>query len=116
MPEYRSLYAGTLARIAGIQVLQGKSELAETTLQEVLQHNQQLADQFPDVLMYQFAVARTQQQLAHIYVKNKRTDLAMKSLDDAIKRLERLPVRNRGRNPVSQILTRMRESRSRLGD
>lgn len=116
VPEYRSLYAGTLARIAGIQVLQGKSELAESTLQEALQHNQQLADQFPDVLMYQFAVARTQQQLAHIYAKNKRTDMAKKSLDDAIKRLEGLPVRNRGRNPASLILNRMRDSRSKLGD
>ena len=116
VPEYRSLYAATLARIAGIQALQGKSELAESTLQEVLTHNQQLADQFPDVLMYQFAVVRTQQQLAHIYVNNKHTDMAKESLDDAIKRLEGLPVRSRGRNPVSQILNRMRDSRSKLGD
>ena len=85
VPEYRSLYAGTLARIAGIQVLQGKSEQAESTLQEVLTHNQQLAEQFPDVLMYQLAVTRTRQQLADFYGKNKLTYLGKKSVDAAIK-------------------------------
>jgi len=116
MPEYRSLYAATLARIAGIQVSQGKSEMAEATLQEVLTHYQKLADQFPDVLMYQFALARTHQQLSHIYVNDKRPDLAKKSLDEAIQRLEKLPFRNNGRNPASLILNRMKESRSKLDD
>jgi serine/threonine protein kinase len=115
-PEYRSLYAATLARIAGLQVSQGKSDLAESTLQEALTHYQQLADEFPDVLMYQIALVRTQQQLSHIYTNDKRTELAKKSLDAAIKQLEKLPVRNNGRNPANLILNRMKENRSKLGD
>jgi len=116
VPEYRSLYASTLARIAGMQLVQGKTERAEATLKESLKYHQQLADQFPDVLMYQFALARTLQQLAHVYVEEKRTDLAQESLDTAIARLEELSSRSGVRNPVVMLLKRLRESRSKLND
>ncbi len=114
--EYRSLYAATLARIAGMQFSQGKTARAEATLGEVLTQHQRLADQFPDVLMYQLAVARTLQELAHIYAGDQRTALARESLDAAITRLEGISSRSRGRNPVTVVLNRLRESRSRLGD
>ena len=116
IPEYRSLYASTLARIAGMQMGQGKTERAEATLKETLKYNQQLADQFPDVLMYQFALVRTLQQLAHVYVEEKRTDLAQESLDAAITRLESLSSRSGVRNPVAMLLNRIRESRSKLSE
>ena len=116
IPEYRSLYASTLARIAGMQLVQGKTERAEATLKETLKYHQQLADQFPDVLMYQFALARTLQQLAHVYVKEERTDLAQESLDTAIARLEELSRRGGVRNPVVMLLKRLRESRSKLSE
>ncbi|MEJ7591992.1 MAG: hypothetical protein WKF77_10620 [Planctomycetaceae bacterium] len=116
VPEYRSLYASTLARIAGMQLVQGKTERAEATLKETLTYYEQLADQFPDVLMYQFAMARTLQQLAQVYVDDKRTDLAKESLDTAITRLEVLARGSRVRGPVVVLLNRLRESRSKLGD
>ena len=116
VPEYRSLYASTLARIAGMQLVQGKTDRAEVTLKETLKYHQQLADQFPDVLMYQFALARTLQQLAHVYVEEKRTDLARESLDTAITRLEELSSRSGVRNPVFMLLNRLRESRSKLSE
>ena len=116
VPEYRGLYATTLARIAGMQFVQGKTERAEETLKESLQHHQQLADQFPDVLMYEFALARTLQQLAHVYADEKRIDLAKGSLDTAITRLEKFSSRSRVRNPAVQLLNRLRDSRSKLGN
>ena len=112
VPEYRGLYAATLARIAGMQLVQGKTERAEETLKDALMHHQQLADQFPDVLMYEFALART----LHIYADEKQMDLAKGSLDTAITRLEKHSSRSRVRNPVVLLLNRLRESRSKLGD
>ena len=96
--------------------MQGKTERAEETLKDALMHHQQLADQFPDVLMYEFALARTLQQLAHIYADEKQMDLAKGSLDTAITRLEKHSSRSRVRNPVVLLLNRLRESRSKLGD
>jgi len=116
VPEYRGLYAATLTRIAGMQIAQGKAERAEITLKETLRHHQRLADQFPDVFMHQFALVRTLQQLAHVYVDQKRTDLARDSLDSAITRLEDVASRGRLRNNAELLLSRMRESRSKLGD
>jgi serine/threonine protein kinase len=116
VPEYRSLYATTLVRMAGMQIVQGKAERAEATLKQALTQQQQLADQFPDVFMYQFAVTRTLQQLAHVYTEGKQPELASEALDTAIKRLEELPVRTGGRNPVNMLLNRLRESRAKLND
>lgn len=116
IPEYRSLYASTLGRMAGMQLAQGKTERAEATLKETLKHYEQLADQFPDVLMYQFAMSRTLQQLAQVYADDKRIDLAKETLDTAITRLEELSRRSRVRGPVVVLLNRLRESRSKLGD
>lgn len=116
VPEYRGLYAATLSRIAGMQLVQGKTERAEAALKESLLHHQQLADQFPDIPMYQFALARTVQQLSQVYVDQKRTNLAKESLDSAITRLEVLSNRGGVRNPIVLLLNRLRESRSKLGD
>ena len=99
-----------------MQLGQGKTERAEATLKETLTYYEQLADQFPDVLMYQFAMARTLQQLAQVYADDKRTDLAKGSLDTAITRLEVLASGTRVRGPVVLLLNRLRESRSKLGD
>lgn len=115
VPEYRSLYASTLSRIAGTQLAQGKKDRAEETLKEAQKHYEQLTDQIPDVLMYQFALARTQQQLAQLYADDKRTELAKGVLDKAISRLEERANGNRLRNPLVQLLNRLRESRSKLG-
>lgn len=111
--EYRSLYATTLVRMAGIQMMQGQGEPAKATLKQALTQQQELADQFPDVFMYQFAVSRTLQQLAHVYTEEKQPELAREALDAAIKRLEELPQRIQGRNAINQLLGRLRESRAR---
>ncbi len=116
VPEYRSLYAMTLARIAGLQFFQGQTEPAEKMLQESVSHQQHLADQFPDVLLYQFSLVRTLQQLATVYADGKRPDQARKTLDTAITRMESMSSRTRFRGPVHQMLTRLRESRAKLGN
>lgn len=118
VPEYQSLYASTLSRMAGMQMAQGKKDGAEETLIEAQKHYEQLADRFPDVQMYQFALARTQQQLAQFYADDKRTDLAKGTLESAINRLEKLSTgsRNRIRNPADMLLNRLRETRAKLGN
>lgn len=114
--EYRELCAVTLTRIAGVQMAVGKPERAEALLKEALQHHQQLADQFPDVLKYQYVLAATQQQLAQIYAEGKRLSLARETLDTAIARMEEMPQRFHFRNAASGLLNRLRESRSKLSD
>jgi len=85
-------------------------------LQESVRHQQQLADQFPDVLLYQFSLVRTLQQLATVYADDKQPDQAKATLDAAITRMESMSSRTRFRGPVNQMLTRLRESRSKLGN
>ena len=115
VPEYRSLYASTLARMAGMLMAQGKTERAEATLEETLKSYKQLAGQFPDVLMYHLALARTQQQLAQIYADSQRTEQAKVTLDAAIGRLENLSIPGRIRNPIAMLTNRLRESRKNPG-
>ena len=115
VPEYRSLYASTLARMAGMLMAQGKTERAEATLEETLKSYEQLAGQFPDVLMYHLALARTQQQLAQIYADSQRTEQAKVTLDAAIGRLENLSIPGRIRNPIAMLTNRLRESRKNPG-
>ncbi len=116
VPEYRSLLAMSLARVAGMQFFQGRTERAEEMLRESVRHQEQLADQFPDVLLYQFSLVRTLQQLATVYADDKRPDQAKETLDSAIARVDSLSSRTRFRGPVQQMLTRLRESREKLGD
>ncbi len=115
VPEYRSLYASTLARMSGMLMAQGKTERAEATLKETLKSYEQLAGEFPDVLMYHFASARTQQQLSQVYANSQKTELAKETLDTAIHRLEGLSAPGRLRDPVVMLINRLRESRKNLG-
>jgi tetratricopeptide (TPR) repeat protein len=101
--------------MAGMLMAQGKTERAEATLEETLKSYEQLAGQFPDVLMYHLALARTQQQLAQIYADSQRTEQAKVTLDAAIGRLENLSIPGRIRNPIAMLTNRLRESRKNLG-
>lgn len=111
VPEYRSLHAATLSRIAAIQAIQGQLVRAEVGLQEALRLLQQLTGQFPDSLTYQLALLRTQQQLAALYARNNRPAQAREILDDAIQRIESAPADARLRPAANSLLNRLREMR-----
>ncbi len=98
VPEYRSLLATTLSRIAGVHFAQNRPERAENSLTEAVTLQEQLVEQFPDVVAYQFSLARSLQQLAQVYVSQKKTEDARRTYDSALQRLEPLVASNRFRN------------------
>jgi len=114
IPEYRSLHAATLSRIAAVQNLQGQVIRAEAGLLESVEILQQLVEQFPEGLTYQLALLRTQQQLAGLLARNNRTAQAKQILDDAIRRIESAPEGARIRLSTNALLIRLREMRQNL--
>ncbi len=114
VPEYRSLYASTLARIAAIQFSTGRRDRAEQSLKDSLKQQQLLADQYPDVPVYQLALVRTLQQMAQVSVARNQPDAAQEYYDSAISRMEKLSSRSRVKGSIQPLLTRLRESRARL--
>ncbi|MFM7058377.1 MAG: protein kinase domain-containing protein [Planctomycetota bacterium] len=114
VPEYRSLHAATLARIAAFQAVQGQFLRAESGLVEAMQLLQQLTDQFPEGLTYQLALLRTQQQLATLYARNNRPAQAREVLDGGIQRMESASANARQRPATSALLNRLREMRQSL--
>ena len=114
VPEYRSLHAATLSRIASFQALQGQFVRAEVGLQESMRLLQQLTDQFPEGLTYQLALLRTQQQLAALYARNNRSTQAREILENAIQRIESAPASDRNRPATNALLNRLRDMRQGL--
>lgn len=114
IPEYRSLHAATLSRIAAVQSIQGQVIRAEAGLQESVEILQQLVEQFPEGLTYQLALLRTQQQLAVLLARNNRTAQAAQILDEAIRRIESAPEGTRIRLSANALLNRLKELRQNL--
>jgi tetratricopeptide (TPR) repeat protein len=114
IPEYRSLHAATLSRIAAVQTVQGQVIRAEAGLQESMEILKQLVEQFPEGLTYQLALLRTQQQLAGLLARNNRPAQAAEVLDDAINRIESAPAGARIRLAAAAFLNRLREMRQNL--
>ncbi len=116
VPEYRSLHAATLSRIAAFQAVQGQFLRAESALLEAMRLLQQLTDQFPEGTTYQLALLRTQQQLAALYARNSRPAQAREILDSAVQRIESAPADARLRPATNALLNRLRELRQSLNN
>ncbi len=114
IPEYQSLLATTLSRIAGVHFAQGRAERAEAALKEAVTIQESLINQYPDVVAYQFSLARSLQQLAQVYVSDNRIELARQTYDQALSRLEVLSAENRFPNLLQPLLSRLRENRKKL--
>jgi len=113
VPEYRSLLAATLARVAGVSAGQGQFTRAESDLQEAVEILQSLAEQYAEAVTWHVALGRTRQQLAGMYLRNNRPQQARAVLQDAIAELERVvngaKLNGRQRPALLAMLKRLRE-------
>ncbi|MFM7166591.1 MAG: protein kinase domain-containing protein [Planctomycetaceae bacterium] len=113
VPEYRSLLAATLARVAGVSAGQGQFTRAESDLQEAVEILQSLAEQYSEAVTWHVALGRTRQQLAGMYLRNNRPQQARAVLQDAITELERVVngarLNGRQRPALLAMLKRLRE-------
>ncbi len=113
VPEYRSLLAATLARVAGVSAGQGQFTRAESDLQEAIEILHGLAEQYPEAVTWHVALGRTRQQLAVMYLRNNRPQQARAVLQDAITELERIVggarLNGRQRPALLAMLKRLRE-------
>lgn len=112
--DYRTLYGNTLLRLAAQHVTAGRTARAQELLQEALAWNQKLADQFPDVIAGQVALARTQQYLAELRLQQNEPEQAKSLLDDALKRMETFSNRSRRQNALQPFIRQLRDARSRI--
>jgi tetratricopeptide (TPR) repeat protein len=113
-PEYRGLHASTLARVASLHAAGGQFLRAESGLLESVRIFEELAREFPEGFAWQFALTRTQQQLAALYSRNNRAADARAALDSAISRLETAPTGPRMRPAANALLNRLRDMRTGL--
>lgn len=113
VPEYRSLLAATLARVAGVSAGQGQFTRAESDLQEAIEILHSLAEQYSEAVTWHVALGRTRQQLAGMYLRNNRPQQARAVLQDAITELERIVggarLNGRQRPALLAMLKRLRE-------
>jgi len=87
--EYRSLKGQTLNKFARIQFSTQKKERAEESLRQAIEIQQKLADQYPDVLLYQIHWVQSIEQMAEMHVAINRMDLARQDIVYAVARLEK---------------------------
>ena len=113
-PEYRGLHASTLARVAGVHAAGGQFLRAESGLVEAVRIFEDLANDFPEGIAWQFALTRTQQQLASLYARNNRNADAQAVLSAAISRWESAPAGPRLRPAANALLKRLRDMRADL--
>ena len=113
VPEYRSLLAATLARIAGLSAVQGQFARAESGLLESQEILRGLTTEYPESVTYHVALGRTQQQLAGLYLRNNRPQQARTVLQGALTELERVvqtaELNGRQRPALTALLKRLRE-------
>jgi serine/threonine protein kinase len=108
--EYRSLRGATLVRIASILHTTGKQERAMETLRRAVEDQEFVAQKFPDVQVYQIAVAQTLSNLADLQLNLGERRAAIQSLEQAIQYASR-SVRKGRKFP---LLERLRERRQTL--
>jgi serine/threonine protein kinase len=113
-PEFRGLHASTLARIAGIHAASGQFLRAESGLLDAVRIFEELAKEFPEGFAWQFALTRTQQQLATLYARNNRGADAQAVLRAATSRVESTQIGPRLRPAANALLNRLREMRAGL--
>ncbi len=106
--EYQSLQGQTLSNLARIQFFNGKKDRAEESLRQAIEIRRKLADQYPDVLLYQIYWVQSIWQKAEMHELN-RPDLAKEDYSLAIARLEKLKGQNRLYGPLEPIIVRLRE-------
>lgn len=114
IPEYRALRGSLLVRQAAMRYGNGRREEAERILLEALDYQKTLADQFPDVLIYQVTYAQSLQMHAMHLADKGEPKQALAQMELAIQSLERFRKSRPQPMMLQNIVNRLIESRNSL--
>lgn len=89
IPEYRALRGSLLVRQAALRLGNGRRDEAERILLEALDYQKSLAEQFPEVLIYQITYAQSLQMHALYLAERGESKQALAQMELAIGSLER---------------------------
>lgn len=112
--EYRALRGQTLEKIANMLFSSGKNDRAEVSLREAIEIETTLADQYPDVLLYQINLFQSIQRMIEMHSELKRPDLVKQDIALALARFEKLKGQNRLVGPMQQMVARLRDRQRML--
>ncbi len=107
--EYQALRAQTLEIASMFQFNAGRKDRAEESLMEALATHQKLADQYPDVLIYQVKFFQAILHLAELHMELKRPDLAKQDFAKAFAKFETLKDKNRFAGALQPLIVRLRD-------
>jgi len=114
IPEYRALRGSLLVRQAGLRFANGKRDEAEQLLQEAIEYQKSLAEQFPDVLIYQITYAQSLKLQANYLVDSGDSQQALAKIDLAIRSLERIRKSRPQPFMLQNVINRLVETRNSI--
>ena len=114
VPEYRALRGSLLVRQAGLRFANGKRDEAEKLLQEAIEYQKSLAEQFPDVLIYQITYAQSLQMYANYLVERGDSQQALAKIELAIRSLEKIRKSRPQPFMLQSVINRLVETRNSI--
>ncbi|MBN8602188.1 MAG: protein kinase [Planctomycetes bacterium] len=114
IPEYRALRGSLLVRQAAMRFGNGRKDEAEKILLEALEYQKSLADQFPDVLIYQITYAQSLQMHALYLAEKGDYKQALSKMEQAIGSLERFRKKRPQPLMLQNIVNRLIETRNSM--
>lgn len=114
IPEYRALRGSLLVRQAAMRFGNGRKDEAEKVLLEALEYQKSLADQFPDVLIYQITYAQSLQMHALYLAEKGDYKQAVSKMELAVGSLERFRKKRPQPLMLQNIVNRLIETRNSI--
>jgi tetratricopeptide (TPR) repeat protein len=106
--KYKSLLASVLSRMALMQWHSNRFESGERTLNEVIEMQQALAEDVPEMVAYQVQYLQSLRMLAGWQKSQKRFDESKQTLGTAVKAAEKFAEQGKSRNPIKELLQNLR--------
>jgi len=114
IPEYQSLLGNSLMRQAELARYDNDLHAAESLFEKASQLQEQLADRFPTVAVYQIVCAQSRLDLADLNRKLDRDEIASRHIETAIQRLEKYTSTGAANRLVGQLLAQLRRRHREL--
>jgi tetratricopeptide (TPR) repeat protein len=114
IPEYRALRGSLLVRQAALRLGNGRRDEAERILLEALDYQKSLADQFPEVLIYQITYAQSLQMHALYLAERGDSKQALAQMELAIGSLERFRKRRPQPLMLQNIVNRLMDTKKSI--
>lgn len=114
VPEYRALRGSLLVRQAALRLGNGKRDEAEKLMLEAIDYQKSLAEQFPEVLIYQVTYAQSLQMHALYLAERGESKQALAKMELAIDSLEGFRKKRPQPLMLQSMVNRLIESRNSI--